>query len=299
MTTTILSFWGKGGVGKTTLSLSTAIGLIKDGAAEKILYISSDPTTPVHERVYSFSKGIDVMHLSIPRARKMWKDRFGEEVYSVVSSFIPVDKDVVEYISGAPGIVDEFILYLVLEAYKSGDYDYIVWDTTAAYGSLRLVEIEREFYEHLSNAIKMYFRLKGFLEKLRRGERDPLELIEKWKGMAREILAMLASDSHKAFLVSIPEPLGLYTTKLVYQEMNEASVNIEKIIINMMIEKDLCPECNIIREKSRQHSIVLEDFRKLFGREPGVYIIPYVEMTLSDPSQLYRFYEKWLKKCVG
>jgi arsenite-transporting ATPase len=298
MKTGILSFWGKGGVGKTTLSLSATLGLIKDGAAESILYVSSDPITSLHQRVQRRIKGIDVLQLSIPVARKMWKERFGDEVYSLLSSFLPVERDIVDYIAGAPGIVDEFLLYLVLESYKKAEYDYIIWDTTAAYGSLRLVQIEEEFYEHLSNAVKMYFRLKGFLERLRKGGREPLGLIEEWKRIAREILSMLASKDHKAFLISISEPLGLYTTKLVYQEMKEASVSIEKVIINMLIRESLCPECHIIREKSRQQTKVLKEFKNLYEKEPGICIIPYLGEAIDTPTKLYNFYKNWLKECL-
>ncbi|HDH07370.1 MAG TPA: ArsA family ATPase, partial [Thermoproteales archaeon] len=214
--TRILSFWGKGGVGKTTISAATALYLAEKNF--KVLLLSSDPTPSLSEvldfklsseplKVY---KELYALELSEEKVIQLWKERFGEEVYKVASSIFPIERDVIDYVAGAPGIADEFLLYYIYETWKSRKYDFIVWDTTAAGGSIRLLRIEKEFYSHLGEAAKMYLRLKGFFEKLKKGEKDPLDLINEWRDLAENVLKMLSSTDHSLILIATPEELSLH-----------------------------------------------------------------------------------------
>jgi len=60
----------------------------------------------------------------------------------VVSSFLPVGEEVLQYISGAPGISEEFALSYIYDFYVGGEYDLIVWDTAPAGGTLSLLKLQ-------------------------------------------------------------------------------------------------------------------------------------------------------------
>jgi len=61
----------------------------------------------------------------------------------------------------------------------------------AAGGGIRMLRIEKEFYEHLGEAAKLYLKLKGVINKIRAGEAEPLDLIESWRRLANRILEFL------------------------------------------------------------------------------------------------------------
>ncbi|HDI53239.1 MAG TPA: ArsA family ATPase, partial [Candidatus Bathyarchaeota archaeon] len=164
----IVMFCGKGGVGKTTAASATALHFARRGL--KTLLISTDPTpslSDILERNVSGSitpieevPGLEAVELDYETVIDMWKKRFGREVYEVVSSFLPVDEEIIEYVAGAPGIDEEFALSYVYDLYRSGRYDLIVWDTAPAGGTLSLIKLEEKFYRHLGDAARLYVRVK-------------------------------------------------------------------------------------------------------------------------------------------
>jgi arsenite-transporting ATPase len=240
-------FCGKGGVGKTTCASSVAVHYSSKGY--RTLLISTDPSPSLSDMFEMDVKGkvtkiprlenLDVVELDYDRILEMWKITFGEEVYSVISSFLPVEKDIIEYVAGAPGISEEFALSYVYELYVGGSYDIIIWDTAPAGGTLSLLHIQETFYTHMRDAAKLYIRLKDTLNALSGRERqDPLKIIGKWEKLAKDVLDMIRSENTTAFLVTIPESLGVNQTERIKEELERFNVNVGGIIINNIISPE-------------------------------------------------------------
>lgn len=241
--TKVISFWGKGGVGKTTCSASYAAYLADRGS--ETLLITSDPTPSLSDimdmEIGARATKIDNLSLTAieldeDSVRDMWKKKFGEEVYGVISSFLPVEESIMDYVAGAPGIADEFMLSYILDLYNEKNYDYIVWDTAPAGGTLRLIRIEEQLYKHLGEAAKLYLTFKNIIEKLKKGKRSPLEIIESWRGLASEVLNLISSKDFSANIVTISEWLGVAQTKKIIDELKEFNVEVDSIIVNQIIK---------------------------------------------------------------
>jgi len=57
-----------------------------------------------------------VLEISSKKILRLWRERFGEEIYQVISAFTTLPKDfVLEYIGSAPGIEEEYILYYIYD----------------------------------------------------------------------------------------------------------------------------------------------------------------------------------------
>ncbi len=127
-------FTGKGGVGKTTMSVATAL---KHAGTEKTLLISTDPSgslseifsLPLDKRLHTVAPNLDAVELNRKLVLDLWREKFADDVYTVLSSFLPVGREIIDYIEGAPGIDEEFMLDYLLTMADSGEYDTIVWDT--------------------------------------------------------------------------------------------------------------------------------------------------------------------------
>ncbi len=289
----LVSFWGKGGVGKTTCSASLAAGLSEEGM--DVLLLTTDPTPtlsdvlgfplgPEPSRVEGF-RGLWAAELSENAVIEMWKERFGEEVFEVASSFLPVERDFIDYVARAPGIADQFMLYLLYEYWSADGYDLIIWDTPASSGSIRLLRLEEEFYSHMNDAVRMYLRLKGFLERIRRGKRDPLELIEEWRSIARGIMDMLSSDYHRLILVSIPERISYLLTMRMREELEEMGIDVWALVVNRLFRGCGCDKLSRMVEI---HERVLEEFKASFDH---VRVIENVDYEPVGREGLLRFYE--------
>jgi len=251
--TIIVMFCGKGGVGKTTCASSTAIHYAEGG--HRTLLISTDPAPSLTDILEVDLKGkitqipgvenLEAVELDYAQIFDMWMEKFGEEVYMVISSFLPVGEEILDYVAGAPGIDEEFALSYVYDLYKGGEYDVIVWDTAPAGGTLSLLYLQETFYTHMRDAAKLYIRLKETLESLTgREKRDPLRIIREWEQLAKDVLDMIRSENTTAHLVTIPEGLGVSQTQRIKRDLEKFDIHIGGIIVNNVIplEADLSSE---------------------------------------------------------
>ena len=269
--TVIVMFCGKGGVGKTTCASSTAIHYAEGG--RRTLLISTDPAPSLTDILEVDVKGkiteipgvekLEAVELDYTRVFDMWMEKFGEEVYAVISSFLPVGDEILDYIAGAPGIDEEFALSYVHDIYKGGEYDVIVWDTAPAGGTLSLLYLQETFYTHMRDAAKLYIRLKETLKSLTgREKRDPLKIIREWEQLAKDVLDMIRAENTTAYLVTIPEGLGVSQTERIKQDLERFDVHIGGIIVNNLIPLEADTSSELLtkrRQIQEKYMKMLED----------------------------------------
>ncbi|UCH57500.1 MAG: ArsA family ATPase, partial [Candidatus Bathyarchaeota archaeon] len=107
----IIMFCGKGGVGKTTSASATALHFALRGF--RTLLLSTDPApslsdileTDVSKGITTIAEaaGLEVVELDYEAVVDLWKKKFGDEVYELIASFLPVEEDIIDYVAGAPG----------------------------------------------------------------------------------------------------------------------------------------------------------------------------------------------------
>ncbi len=229
-------FAGKGGVGKTTMSVSMAMFLARMG--KNVFLLSTDPSGSLgdifgddpKDRVVYPLKGLSVVELSRDGIIKRWKEKFGDEIYTVVSSIVPVGREILDYLEGAPGIDEEFVLDYLLGLWDSSRYDFIVWDTAPTSSTLSLLRIQLLFYSHLSDAQKLYLRLKGFFK----GGESPIKLIGKWRDLTERIISMLREDT-LCFIVVTPEKLPTVQGLRLKDELSSFGIPLGGFVLNRRI----------------------------------------------------------------
>ncbi|AKG38094.1 hypothetical protein MA03_00630 [Infirmifilum uzonense] len=277
----LVSFWGKGGVGKTTISSAFALRLAQKGF--RVYLISTDFVPSLSDVLdvdlsdgpKEVSRGLIVEQLTEEKIVELWKERFGEEVYRVASSIFPVDREIIDYVARAPGIVEEFTLYYVWHRFSTMNVDVVVWDTMATGGGIRMLRIEKEFYDHLGEAAKLYLKVKGVLDKIRRGESEPLVLIESWRRLAEDVFSFLRSKEHRAVLVSRPLRIDLNVARKIYAELKDTGIPLKALIVNMV---------------SNQNKDILLSFEEEFKSKLGLITIPQRDSSplgLDALSQLF------------
>ena len=251
----LIMIGGKGGVGKTTCASAIALHFSLQG--KKTLIISSDPTPSLsdifemeigdQETPIESVKDLYGIEISSEVVSKKWKERFGSEIYEVISSFASVDYDFVDYIGGAPGIEEEYMLNYILELVENGQYELVVWDTAPAGHTLRLLHLPQIFLKHLEAATKFYMNLYSYLEKLKdtvrlkKGKRSLLEIISGWEDLAEKVVRFIRDPEKSEFiLVTIPEALGVKQTERIISDFDEYQLKVNYLIVNYVIQQADC-----------------------------------------------------------
>ncbi len=194
---------GKGGVGKTTLSAALALSM-----EPPLLAFSLDPLPNLCSAV-----GIECSfkpvkfddryfgEVNYEAARELWIKRFGGELKEALRDALGVeDEEIVKHVASSPGIAEQFTLYFVLETAKELGVNRVILDTPPLGPTLRMIMAEKEFYDHLLSASKVYGKIIKLL-KLKGSK--ALEIIEEWRGIASSVLNEVLNA--KYVLVSTPE----------------------------------------------------------------------------------------------
>lgn len=286
--TRVQLFTGKGGVGKTTLSAACALGLSQ---TERTLLLSTDPAGSLgeiferdfSEGIVTISPGLDIVELSRRVVLAQWHEKFAEDIFTVLSSFLPVERDILDYIEGAPGIDEEFMLSWLLDAQRSGNYDVIVWDAAPTSTTLKLLELQRIFYSHLTDAQKIYLKFRGFFKGA-----DPLALIGQWLALTEDVIAMLKNDT-SAWIVANPERLPVEQALMISRALADFGIAVNGYVINRLLSENACTNCDFFARKFLAQQRWRENLEK---RAQGRAIaIPEMTENLADPAVLRRLAE--------
>jgi arsenite-transporting ATPase len=246
--TSVQLFTGKGGVGKTTISTACALGCAQ---TYRTLLLSTDPAGSLGEifgrdfteQIIQVAHNLDVVELSRKTVLKLWREKFAADIFTVLSSFLPVKRDILDYIEGAPGIDEEFMLSYLLDVQQSGSYDIIIWDAAPTSTTLKLLELQKIFYSHLTDAQKIYLKFRGFFK-----DADPLQLIARWRRLTEEVIAMLRNNT-STWIVANPERLPVEQALLIASSLDDFGIKVNGYIMNKLLPEKACPGCEFFEKK--------------------------------------------------
>lgn len=136
------------------------------------------------------------------------------------------------------------------------------------------------------DAIRLYLRLNGLLDRLRRGDADPLALLESWRRLAEDILSFLASDSHRLYLVATADPLSLHVSEKLIRELASFKIRVRRLVLNMLVDPDACPECSFWADVAEEQGVLRGLFEEEFAHDPGLCTVPRLPRSPGSVGEL-------------
>lgn len=267
----VVMFVGKGGVGKTTISAASALHFASQG--NKTLIISTDPAPSlsdifevnIGDKETKITENLYAIELSFDEVLRRWKEKFGGEIYEVISSFIEVDYSIVDYVGSAPGIDEEFMLDYIYGIFMEGKYERIVWDTAPMGHTLRLLKFPGKFIGHLEGASKVYMNVFNYIETVKgivKGKkRSVFQIINSWMDLAEKVSVFMRDSDNVCYVaVTVPEALVVYQTKRIVEEFKNFGLNIDSVVINNIIVDS---DCMFHRKRKEIQGKYIDEVKKM------------------------------------
>lgn len=250
----LLLFGGKGGVGKTTASASTALELALRHPKKSFLLVSTDPA---HSLQDSFAGAIiptnlQVMELDAQAYLLAFKDKNRQRLMEIASRGTFLDEEDINHFLelSMPGM-DELMAFLEISRWvKEGIYDEIIMDTAPTGHTLRLMKMPEMIRKWLA-ALDVLLAKHRYMKKLFRGsyERDDLDqFIEGLASSVQEMEKLLKDHTQCRFVpVMLAEHLSIEETLDLIGELQHLSIGVVDVVINRLYPESLCITCRHIR----------------------------------------------------
>jgi arsenite/tail-anchored protein-transporting ATPase len=184
----------------------------------------------------------------------------------------------VDYIGGAPGIEEEYMLHSIMELVESGKYGRVIWDTAPAGHTLRLLHLPQLFLNHLEAAARFYMNLYGALEKvastvrLKKSKRTILQIIEGWKELSQRVLDFIRDPEKTSYvIITIAEALGVRLTERVLKDFDEFHLPVGHLIVNNLVQE---ADCDFHRLRQAMQQEYLKALRERYGRRMNLVEVP-------------------------
>lgn len=273
--TTFIFVGGKGGVGKTSVSASTALWLAKQG--KKTLIVSTDPAHSLSDSLEEFigaypkeiTENLFAVEIDPDKAMEEKKSQLEtQKSTSSGDSFMGLDmlSDQLDIASSAPGADEAAAFEVFLTVMTNNEYDFVVFDTAPTGHTLRFLSFPEimdswvgkmmTVKSKLGSAAAAFKNVIPFMD----GDNDfqSTAELEETKKKIDEAKKVLSDPDRTTFkMVVIPEEMSIYESERAMEALSKYDITVDSVIVNqIMPDVDDCDFCQS-RNKMQQKRIAL------------------------------------------
>ncbi len=305
-----IMFGGKGGLGKTTLSATTAFWLASQG--KRVLLFSVDPQASLSDIFQRdiFGKG------PVPIMRNLWAqevdaDRrikdYQEEIRKKILDmygFDRVPEEIDNYIAAAsaePAMEESAIFDAVVDIIVQADYDYYIYDLVPLGHALYYLSMAKVYDEwinkitRLREDMKQYDQVAATMRRETVTEEDQIlkELLY-IKARINASSQILTDRARTAFFfVVVPEEMIILDTQKAAALFAKFDVPISGYIVNRVLPPELGrgPIPAFLRNRIAMQEKYLAEIKGAFGGEIRAYV-PEMERDVTGLPMIERLAER-------
>ncbi|MFZ4591385.1 MAG: ArsA family ATPase [Ignavibacteria bacterium] len=261
----LIFFGGKGGVGKTSCAVATAIGLSK---TFKTLLISTDPAHSVSDilqQAIGFKlqtvdgvENLTAIEVYADAALVDFKEEHKDELKKLLETSTYLDEDDINEMLtlSIPGIDEVMSFKTIINLVSEGNYDKYVVDTAPTGHALRLISSPRLLDLWIKVAAKMRWKYRFMMERFsgtyQKDNAD--DLLLSLKKTVKRIENILKDSSRSEFIpVCIPESMAILETERLLCELRKFDVSIKQMVINNVMESTGCDFCKKRKVSQSKH----------------------------------------------
>jgi arsenite/tail-anchored protein-transporting ATPase len=258
----LIIFGGKGGVGKTSCAIATALALSENF---KTLLISTDPAHSVSdclEQQIGFKvvkvdgrANLSAIEVVADEALSEFKTEHQSELKKLLETSTNLDnEDIDEMLTlSIPGIDEVMSFKTIIDFIEEGQYDKYVVDTAPTGHALRLISSPKLLDGWIKVAARMRWKYRymvtSFSGSYKQDEVDAFLL--SLKKTVKRIENILRDNTKCEFIpVCIPEAMAIMETGRLLADLGTSGIIARQIIVNNVMVSEGCDFCK--RRKTGQ-----------------------------------------------
>jgi arsenite-transporting ATPase len=258
----LIIFGGKGGVGKTSCAIATALELSENF---RTLLISTDPAHSVSdclEQQIGFKvqqvtshKNLDAIEVVAEEALSAFKTEHMSQLKKLLETGTNLDnEDIDEMLTlSIPGIDEVMSFKTITDFMEEGEYEKYVVDTAPTGHALRLISSPRMLDEWIKVAAKMRWKYRYMITSFSGSyQQDDVDaFLLTLKKTVKRIENILKDSERCQFIpVCIPEAMAILETGRLLHDLGTSSIIAQQVIVNNVMFSDDCDFCK--RRKAAQ-----------------------------------------------
>ena len=301
-----IMFGGKGGLGKTTLSATSAFWLASQG--KRVLLFSVDPQaslSDIFERDI-FGRGpVPIMEnlwaqeVDADRRIREYQDEIRKKILDMYG-FERVPEEIDNYIGAAsaePAMEESAIFDAVVDIIVQGDYDYYIYDLVPLGHALYYLSMAKVYDEWINKITKLredmrqYDQVAATMRRQETVEED--KILEELQYIKTRINAssQILTDKRRTafFFVLVPEEMIILDTQKAAELFARFDVPISGYVVNRVLPPELgrgsIPA--YLRNRIRMQEKYLDGISRTFGDQVLAHV-PEMERDVTGLAMIER-----------
>jgi arsenite-transporting ATPase len=311
-----IMFGGKGGLGKTTLSATSAFWLASHG--KRVLLFSVDPQASLSDIFQRdiFGKGpVPIMEnlwaqeVDADRRIKDYQEEIRKKILDMYG-FDRVPEEIDNYISAAsaePAMEESAIFDAVVDIIVQGDYDYYIYDLVPLGHALYYLSMAKVYDEWINKITKLredmrqYDQVAATMRREETLEEDKilgeLTYIKQRINASSQIL----TDKRRTafFFVLVPEEMIILDTRKAAELFAKFDVPISGYIVNRVLPPELgagkIPD--YLRNRLAMQQKYMRDLESAFGAQILAHV-PEMERDITGLPMIERLAQRLFQEAA-
>ena len=274
----LILFGGKGGVGKTTCTVSAGLHLSE---TFRTLIISIDPAhslsdslgQKIGDEVQDIKgvKNLSAIEISAKKTFSAFKARYEKEIKQIIDTSTYLDREDIESVFALPipGIDEVMGLKTITDLIEEGRFDKVIVDTAPTGHALRLLTLPDMLDGWIKVMAKMRWKYR-YVATTFGGAYKPDEgddfLVEMKKTVAR--IHSLFKDGKRCefIVVTIPADMAVREAERMIAELNKYGITIKQLVVNNVVP--LNDHCEFCKEKRKGEEALHQLLERTHGQYP-------------------------------
>jgi arsenite/tail-anchored protein-transporting ATPase len=243
-------FGGKGGVGKTTMAVATAIELAK---THKVLIFTTDPAPSL---AHSFGQAIGseptavggiqnlyAMEIDARKVLKEFKEEYGSEILDILQqgTYLADEETEELFQLDVPGLDEMMSFKKITDFMQSADYQVYLVDTAPTGHTLRLLtlpELLDQWIKFLATLRWKYHTVVRHFAREERIEKADEFLLEMKKTVKKVRTLLQNAETTEFVVVTIAEKMAVSETEDLIRSLEQMHIPSRHIIVNNVFPRE-------------------------------------------------------------